>query len=176
MARLVKLGVLVEQPFSQWGAPTFIIPKKNGQVRVITDFREVNKRLIQTPYPIPKIATMLQEGFTFATSLDLYMGYYTIRLDPDAQKICTIVLPWGKYSYMRLSMGKAGLPDIFQEKMSGLMESLEFVRTYLDDLGTLTKWTYDDHLLKLHMVSHRLLDAGLRINTTTSTFATNKIE
>ena len=97
VARLVKLGVLVKQPFSQWGAPTFIIPKKNGQVRVISDFREVNKWIIWTPYPIPKISTMLQdmEGFTYATSLDLNMGYYTIRLDPDAQKICTIVLPWG---------------------------------------------------------------------------------
>ena len=28
------------------------------------------------------------------------MGYYTIRLDPDASKICTIILPWGKYSYL----------------------------------------------------------------------------
>jgi hypothetical protein len=27
------------------------------------------------------------EGFTFATALDLNMGYYTIRLDPDASKI-----------------------------------------------------------------------------------------
>ena len=94
------------------------------------------------------------EGFTFATSLDLNMGYNTIRLDPDAQKICTIVLPWGKYSYMCLPMGIAGSLDIFQEKMSGLMESLEFIRTYLDDLLTLTKGTYDDHLLKLCMVLH----------------------
>ena len=105
---------------------------------------------------MPKITTMLQdmEGFTFATSLDLNIGYYAIRLDPDAQKICTIVLPWGKYLYMRLPMGIAGSPDIFQEKMSGLMESLEFVCTYLDDLLTLTKGTYDDHLLKLRMVLH----------------------
>ena len=58
VARLVKLGVLVKQPFSQWGAPTFIILKNNGQVRVISDFREVNKWIIQTPYPIPKISTM----------------------------------------------------------------------------------------------------------------------
>ena len=43
VARLVKLGVLVKQPFSQWGAPTFIIPKKNGRVRFISDFREVNE-------------------------------------------------------------------------------------------------------------------------------------
>jgi hypothetical protein len=34
------------------------------------------------------------EGFTFATALDLNMGYDTIRLDPDASKICTIIFPW----------------------------------------------------------------------------------
>ena len=35
------------------------------------------------------------EGFTFATVLYLNMSYYTIRLDPDASKICTIIFPRG---------------------------------------------------------------------------------
>jgi hypothetical protein len=64
------------------------------------------------------------EGFTYTTALDLNMGYYTIRLDSDAQKICTIVLPWGKYSYLRLPMGISGSPDFFQEKMTDLMRAL----------------------------------------------------
>jgi hypothetical protein len=62
------------------------------------------------------------------------MGYYTIRLDPDVSKICTIIFPWGKYSYLRSPMGIAGSPDIFQGKMSVLMVALVFVKTYLDDL------------------------------------------
>jgi hypothetical protein len=46
------------------------------------------------------------EGFTFASSLDINMGYYHIKLDSDAQKLCTIVFPWimGKYKYKRLPM------------------------------------------------------------------------
>ena len=121
--RLCQIGVLKRQPRSEWASPTFIIPKKNKTVRFISDFREVNKRIIRTPFPIPKISTVLQEmeGFTYATALDLNMGYYTIRLDPDAQKICTIILPWGKYSYLRLPMGISGSPDYFQEKMTDLM-------------------------------------------------------
>ena len=92
-------------------------------------------------FPKPKISTMLQEleGFTFAIALDLNMGYYTIRLDTDASKNCTIIFPWGKYSYLRLPMGIAGSPDIFQAKMFKLMVALEFVRTYLDDLLCITK-------------------------------------
>ena len=75
---------------------------KDITVRVVSDFRELNKKFVRKPFPIPKISTLLQEleGFTYATALDLIMGYYTIRLDPDASKICTIILLWGKYSYL----------------------------------------------------------------------------
>ena len=71
------------------------------------------------------------------------MGYYTIRLDPVASKICTIIFPWGKYSYLRLPMRIAGSPDIFQAKRSELMVALEYIRTYLDDLLCITRlaWT-----------------------------------
>ncbi len=90
-ADVCKLGVLERQHYSEWALPSFIVPKKNGTVRFLSDFREVNKRLIRKPFPTPKISTVLQEfeGFTFATALDLNMGSYTIRLDPDASKICT---------------------------------------------------------------------------------------
>jgi hypothetical protein len=53
------------------------------------------------------------ERFSYAAALDLNMGYCTIRLDLDASKVCTIIFPWGKYSYKRLPMGIAGSPDIF---------------------------------------------------------------
>ncbi len=92
------------------------------------------------------------EGFSYATALDLNMGYYTIILDPDASKICTIIYPWGKYSYKRLPMGIAGSPDIFQEKMSELMETLEYVRAYLDNLLCISKLSLEDHLEKLEEV------------------------
>ena len=76
--RLVKLGVLEVQHESKWAAPSFIQPKKNGTICFLSAFREVNKRLVRKPWPIPKISTVLQEleGFKFATALDLNMGYY----------------------------------------------------------------------------------------------------
>jgi hypothetical protein len=116
--RLCKLGVLERQPASEWASPSFIIPKKDRTICFLSNFWEVNKRLVRKPFAIPKISTVLQEleGFTFATALDLNMSYYTIRLDPDASKICTIIFPWGKYSYKRLPMGISGSPDIFQER------------------------------------------------------------
>ena len=104
------------------------------------------------------------------------MGYYTIRLDPDASRICTIIFPWGKYSYKRLPMGVAGSPDIFQAKMLDLMAALEFVRTYLDDLLCITKGSLEDHLGKLRLVLTRLQDAGLKVNAEKSNFCAHETE
>jgi hypothetical protein len=104
------------------------------------------------------------------------MGYYTIRLDLDASKICTIIFPWGKYSYKRLPMVIAGSPDIFQGKMSELMESLEFVRAYLDNLLCISKLSLEDHLEKLEEVLRQVCDAGSKVNAAKSTFCALEIE
>jgi hypothetical protein len=109
-------------------------------------------------------------------ALDLNIGYYTISLDLVAARICTIIYPWGKYSYKRLPMGIAGSPDIFQEKMSDLMATLEFVRSYLDDLLIITKGSLEDHLENLSMVLTRLQDAGMKINADKSNFCTLEME
>ncbi len=158
---------------------TFIYnPEKGPYVRTISDFRELNKRIVRKPYPIPKISTTLQEleGFTYANTLDLNLGYYTIRLDPKASEMCTIIFPWGKYSFLRLPLGFAGSADIFQAEMSNLMASLEYVQAYIDDLLIITKGSLDDHLAKLEVVLIRLRDAGLKVNAAKLFFCTAETE
>jgi hypothetical protein len=110
------------------------------------------------------------------TSLDLNVGYYTIRLNPDSQKLCTIVTPFGKYQYLRLPMEISCSPDMFQEKMSELMQHLNFVRTYLDDLLVILSGTLDDQLEKMELVFKLLSDKGLRVNAEKSTFCAEEIE
>ncbi len=175
--RLESIGVLKRQS-SQWASLTFIIPKKDITVWTITNFRELNKRIVRRPYPIPKISTTLQEleGFTYAMALDLNMGHYTIRLNPRAVKMFTIIFSWGKYSYLRLPMGFSGSADIFQAEMMDLMEALEYVRAYIDNLLVITRGTLEDHLDKLREVLRRLREAGLKVNTAKSHFCTHEIE
>ena len=116
------------------------------------------------------------EGFQYATSLDLNMGYYHIELSPDSKRLCTIVLPWGKYEYQRLPMGLCNSPDIFQEKMFNLVGELEYVRAYIDDLLVFTKGTIEDHFEKLGEVLSRLRQAGLKVNAKKSFFARQELE
>jgi len=70
--------------------------------------------------------------------------------------------------------GYAGSADIFQAEMMKLMEALEYVRAYIDDLLVITRGTLEDHLEKLRKVLRRLRGAGLTINATKSLFCTHK--
>ena len=100
---------------------------------------------------MPKISEMLLEleGFQYATSFDLNMGYYHIQISKNASNLYTIILPWGKYRYKRLPMGVANSPEIFQQKMNDLFHVFEFICAYKDDLLLLTKGYWTDHIQKL---------------------------
>jgi hypothetical protein len=121
---------------SDWGAPTFIIPKKTEDVRVVTDFRDLNKKLKRKPYPILNIPDLLQSlnGLKYATAIDLNMGYYYLPLYPKSHEYCTIVLPWDKFRYLRLPMGIASSTDIFQNVMNNIFADMPKVRANIDDI------------------------------------------
>eukprot|EP00957_Ditylum_brightwellii_P161404 12289554-Ditylum_brightwellii.AAC.1 len=93
------------------------------------------------------------EGFTYATSLDLNMGYYYIKILHTFSALCTIVLPWGTHKYLKLSMGLCNSPDIFQENMS---------KIYINDLLLITNGDWDSYLEKLDKVLDRLKHVELK--------------
>ena len=142
--RLCSIEVIEKNSDSEWACGTFITPKKTGDVRVVTDLRELNKFVKRKPFPLPKIKDLLQSlaNFQYATAVDLSMGYYNIPLDKRAQELCTFLLPWGKYRWKRLPMGLKTAPDIFQEIMVDLLGYLPYVQVYIDNVLILTDGTY----------------------------------
>jgi hypothetical protein len=105
--RLTYIYVFNRSSDYEWAAPTFIKAKKTGDVRILTDFRRLNAQIKRKRFPLPKISDLLRKltGFRYSTAIDLSMGYYHIPLDLEVQKLCTTILPWGKYQYKRLPMG-----------------------------------------------------------------------
>ena len=73
-------------------------------------------------------------------------------------------------------MGLCSSCDIFQDKMSELMQGLDFVRTYIDDLLCITTSTFQDHLTKLDQVLERIEKPGLKVNANKSFFAQPELE
>jgi hypothetical protein len=113
--RLCNLRVLKPQVALEYQYPSFIIPKKNGTILVVSDFRLLNLKLQQVSHPIPithDILITLNE-LIYRTSIGLNIGYYPLRLTPNAQKLCIFVFPWGTYSYFRLPMRIADSLDEF---------------------------------------------------------------
>ena len=117
--RMVAIGILKKLQWhnnTPWAAPSFGQPKKTGDLQIITDFGKMNESIEQHPFPIPKKLDTMQtlNKFKSATALDLSQGFYTIPLDKESQKICTTVTPWRKYAHLRMPMGIACAPNIFQ--------------------------------------------------------------
>jgi hypothetical protein len=73
-------------------------------------------------------------------------------------------------------MGLCNSPDIFQEKMSDLMQGLEFARAYIDDLLVISTGDFYQHIEHLDEVLTRLQASGLKVNASKSFFGRTQLE
>jgi hypothetical protein len=100
------------------------------------------------------------------------MGKYTIRL--DASQNLHHHLSLRKIFLHAITNGYCWFSRHLSRKMSKLMESLEYVQAYLDDLLCIFRSSLEDYLDKLEEVLRRLCNAGLKVNAEKSTFCALK--
>ena len=87
--------------------------------------------MMMKPLPISKIQYFLLrlESFRYDKSLDLSIGYFHITLCPLSWNLCLIVLPFlGQIWISKYPMRLCISPNIFQEKINELCNSLEYGR------------------------------------------------
>jgi hypothetical protein len=165
LEHLVKLKVLQRCGASEWAAPTFIVPKKDGRARWVSDFRELNKLIKRKTHPLPRIMDVLCErsGHKFFTKLDILMQHCTFELDEESKDLCVIVTPHGNFKHNRLPMGIKQSPDFAQEIMEDALRGIEECDVHIDDIGAFNS-TWEEHLTALERVLTRLQDNDFTTN------------
>lgn len=81
--RLQKEGVISPAKFSEWATPIVPIPKANGKVRIVGDYKvTLNRAMKIEQYPLPKIAKIfasLGDGQKFS-KIDLTQAFLQMEL------------------------------------------------------------------------------------------------
>ena len=74
-----EYGFVIEGS-STWSAPSFAIKKKNGEERIVTNFRYLNSQLVPVMFPLPLISDlkMVVANKTIFLKFDIVKAFYSI--------------------------------------------------------------------------------------------------
>jgi hypothetical protein len=138
----------------------FCVPKKGGNGYIIVqDLRELNQKSLMDKYTMKDIHKCIgdigrSESAIFST-LDLTSGFWQMPLHSDSVPKTAFTLPGlGQYEWLTLPMGVLGCPASFQRLMEKLMDVIDNVIVYIDDLLIHSK-TNEHHLQILDIVMRR---------------------
>ena len=132
-----------------------IVRKKNGEIRLCIDFRNLNKFSKKDNYPLPKMEHLLQRvsGDSVMSFIDGFSGYNQVSVHPDDQEKTSFTTPWGTFMYAKIPFGLMNVGATFQRAMDigfvGLKD--KFILIYLDDL-TVYSNIYEKRLQHLKKV------------------------
>lgn len=175
---LEKLGVIEKARFSEWAAPIVVVPKKDSRIRICGDYKvTINPSLDVDQYPLPRpedIFASLAGGTKF-TILDLMQAFNQLQLDDQSKKLVTVNTHQGLYSYTRLPFGVASAPAVFQRTMESILQGIDGVACYIDDI-IITGKSAKEHLDHLEDVLKRLAEHGVHAKKDKCRFFQDSVE
>lgn len=180
--KLLEAGI-IRPSKSPWSAPVIMVPKKNGTLRMVVDYRKLNAVTVQEIWPMPTINDLLERlagmkvklNKRWYSCLDLKSGYYQIALKEKCKKFTAFSTPNAHYEFNRLPFGLRNAPAEFSRIMQIVFGNLEFVEVYLDDI-TIHSDTFEDHMEHLKQVFKKLKEANLKINAEKCTWFANRVK
>jgi len=146
------------------GAPVLFVPKKNGELRLCQDYRELNKITIRDSYPLPLIQDMLEhlgKGKIFS-KLDLRSAYNLVRIKEGDEYKTAFTCKYGHFEYLVMPFGLKNAPAVFQHFINDVFEDIigDFVYAYIDDI-IIFSLDKESHIIHVKEALSRLRHAGL---------------
>jgi hypothetical protein len=114
-SELEDAKMMVREPDpTTWCSPAHYVPKPNGKVRLVIDYRQLNKATSRPVHPfssVPDLMRQIDPEARFFAKLDAIHGYFQVPLDEESSKLCTFLLPDGKYRPLVAPMGWTFFPS-----------------------------------------------------------------
>jgi hypothetical protein len=142
------------------------INKKQGTIRVCTDFCDLNKACPKDNFPTPFINQIIDEfvGCEAFSFMDGFSGYNQIQIKLEDQHKTTFICPWGTFAYRKMPFGLKNVGATFQGAMSFAFHDLKhIVEAYLDGLASRSH-KRKDHPTHLRLIFERCRYFRIRLN------------
>ena len=164
---------------SPFNSPCHLIPKKNGEKRMITNFMYVNTLIVQNRWPIPSVRNVLEHlaGSKFFSVMDLKKGFWQIRITENSRSLTAFSCRGRLYEYKRLPQGMSISPGAFQSVMMEIFGKHIFkgIIVFVDDVLVYSK-TKEEHFNLLKIVFNRLKLAGMKLSPEKSIFGVPEVD
>jgi hypothetical protein len=141
--KLLDAQIIVPLRYSEWVANLVPVRKKNGEIRLCVDFKNLNRSSKKDNYPLPKMEHILQRvtGAFRISMIDGFSGYNQIFVLPEDREKTTFTTPWGTFMYAKIPFGLMNAGETFQRAMdiAFIGEKDKFVVIYLDDITVFSR-------------------------------------
>jgi hypothetical protein len=132
-----KEGV-IEPSRAPWCSNALLV-RKDGKIRMVIDYRALNKVTVKDSYPMPRIqdVTDVLQGTHWLTSMDCVQAFHQIPMaDERSRDLTTFRGPTGGlYRYRYMPMGLVNAMAIWSRFIDTAMAGMnDFVLCYADDL------------------------------------------
>ncbi|KAJ8404642.1 hypothetical protein AAFF_G00335050 [Aldrovandia affinis] len=163
----MEMKGIISKSLSEYASPLVMVWKKNGDLRICTDFRWLNAKTIKDAHPLPHQADCLAAlgGNALFSTMDLTSGFYNVPLHESDRKFTAFTTPMGLYEYNRLPQGLCNSPASFMRMMLSIFGDLNFssLLCYLDDLLVFAP-SEEEALRRLEVVFSRLRANNLKLS------------
>ena len=160
---------VLEECSSPYNTPIFAVAKKGGGLRVVQDFREINKASYVDKYAIRDVRQCIdaigKSGSNVFSTLDLASGFWQQHLEPASRPMTAFTVPFHnkQYQWTRTSMGLQGAPASFSRLTAKVFSGDENSLTYVDDVLGHTRG-HEAHLDWMEQAFGRLRTFNLKLN------------